>query len=364
MNNNTNKIIIYWLFTGCILIFLMVIIGGITRLTGSGLSITEWKVVTGMFPPMNENQWQQEFYKYQQSPQFKIINSNFGVADFKGIYWWEYLHRLFGRMIGMVFLIPFIYFLLKKWIDKKLMPKLIIIFCLGGLQGTVGWLMVATGLQNAPHVSHFALAAHLTVAFTTFFYTFWVALDLIFENKNHLMSPADRSSGTQPLNPGYPERSRSAISHYALPLVILLFVQIIYGAFVAGLKAGLVFNTWPKMGDEWVAQSVSFAFEKEGLSSLVYNLASVQFIHRTVAILLFAFVCFLWMKRKNTHFNLSINQQNALNVAMAVILMQFTLGVFTLLYAVPIWLGVLHQAGAFVLLGAVVYLLHRLRFAR
>lgn len=354
MNKHANKIIIYWLFTGCLLIFLMVIVGGITRLTGSGLSITEWKVVTGTFPPMNENQWQQEFYKYQQSPQFKIINSNFSVEDFKGIYWWEYLHRLIGRMIGMIFLIPFIYFLIKKWVDKKLMPKLIIIFCLGGLQGTVGWLMVATGLQTAPHVSHFALASHLTVAFITFAYTFWVALDLIFENKNELVGHAELSPKVI---------GKSDLSRYALAVLILLFVQIIYGAFVAGLKAGLVFNTWPKMGDEWIAESVPFTFEREGLSSLVYNLASVQFIHRTVAILLFALVSFLWMKRKNINYNLSVQQRNALNIAMAVVLMQFALGVFTLLYAVPIWLGVLHQAGAFVLLGAVVYLLHRLRSA-
>lgn len=227
------------------------------------------------------------------------------------------------------------------------MPKLIIIFCLGGLQGTVGWLMVATGLQTAPHVSHFALASHLTVAFITFAYTFWVALDLIFETKNELVGIAERS----PIAIG-----RSALSRYALALLILLFVQIIYGAFVAGLKAGLVFNTWPKMGDEWIAESVPFTFEREGLSSLVSDLASVQFIHRTVAILLFSLVCFLWMKRKNTNYSLSFQQRNALNIAMAVVLMQFALGVFTLLYAVPIWLGVLHQAGAFVLLGAVVYL--------
>lgn len=341
----------------------MVIVGGITRLTGSGLSITEWKVVTGTLPPLNENQWQQEFYKYQQSPQFKIINSNFSVDDFKGIYWWEYLHRLIGRVIGMIFLIPFIYFLIKKWIDKKLMPKLIIIFCLGGLQGTVGWLMVATGLQTAPHVSHFALASHLLVAFITFAYTFWVALDLIFETKNSSKDLSEHIRNAPAATLAYTKHSQSNLSQYAFTLLLLLFLQIIYGAFVAGLKAGLVFNTWPKMGDEWIAQSVSFAFEKDGLSSMVYNLASVQFIHRTVAILLFSLVCFLWMKRKNTKFSLSIQQRNALNLALAVVLMQFALGVFTLLYAVPIWLGVLHQAGAFVLLGAVVYLLHRFRFA-
>ncbi|MEO8148945.1 MAG: COX15/CtaA family protein [Bacteroidia bacterium] len=352
MNNKARRIIIYWLLTGCLLIFLMVIIGGITRLTGSGLSITEWKVVTGTLPPLNETQWQQEFYKYQQSPQYKLINSNFTVEDFKGIYWWEYLHRLIGRFISLVFLIPFLYFLRKKWVDKILLPKLITIFSLGALLGTIGWLMVFTGLQDKPYVSHFALAAHLICAFTTFAYIFWVALDLMFENGRKKLEIGNEFKI---------QNSKFKIQNFSITLLVVLFIQIIYGAFVAGLKAGHVYNTWPKMGDEWIAESVTYAYAKDGISSLFYNLASVQFIHRTTAIILFLMVCYLWMKRKNSAWNLSWQQINALNIGLAVVMMQFLLGVFTLLYNVPTWLGVLHQAGAFVLLGSVVYLLHRLR---
>ena len=221
--------------------------------------------------------------------------------------------------------------------------------------------MVATGLQTAPHVSHFALAAHLTVAFITFAYIFWVALDLIFADKNDFATAATPTlaAGKKSQNP-----ATRNLSKYAFVLIILLFVQIIYGAFVAGLKAGLVYNTWPKMGDEWIAESVSYTFAKDGISSLFFNMASVQFVHRTVAIILFIFVSVLWFKRNNSSYSLSLQQRHALNIAMSIVLLQFTLGVFTLLFAVPIWLGVLHQAGAFVLLGTVVYLLHRLRFAR
>lgn len=349
MDDKARKIIIYWLYSGCLLIFLMVVIGGITRLTGSGLSITEWKVVTGTFPPLNENQWQQEFYKYQQSPQYKLINSHFTLHDFKGIYWWEYLHRLTGRFIGIVFLIPFLFFLIKGWVDKKLLPGLLFIFFLGGLQGFLGWYMVASGLVDNPHVSHFRLALHLINAFITFAYTLWVALDLKYAVGDlHLTS----------------ERKNLPNANCQLLIKVLLcvlFFQIIYGAFVAGLKAGHIYNTWPMMGDEWIAESVTYAYAKDGISSLLYNLASVQFIHRTTAIILFLMAGYLWLKRKNKKWKLLQHQINALNTVLAVVIMQFLLGVLTLLYNVPIWLGILHQAGAFVLLGAVVYLMHRLR---
>lgn len=344
----------------------MVIIGGITRLTGSGLSITEWKIVTGTFPPLNETQWQQEFAAYQQSPQYKLINSNFTLDDFKGIYFWEYFHRLFGRMIGLVFLFPFLFFLFKGWVDKKLLPKLLFIFFLGGLQGFLGWYMVASGLVDNPHVSHFRLAAHLINAFITFAYTLWVALDLMFESESLNLIP--KAIGTKTLN----SKLDTLNSKHQTPnlklqtsiLLFVLFIQIMYGAFVAGLKAGHIYNTWPMMDGEWVAESVTFSFAKDGISSLFYNLASVQFIHRITAIILFLMVVYLWMKRKSAAFNLTAQQRNALNICLGVVFMQFLLGVFTLLYSVPIWLGVLHQAGAFVLLGAVVYQLHRLQSAR
>jgi len=257
----------------------MVVIGGITRLTGSGLSITEWKIITGTFPPLNEAQWQQEFAQYKLSPQFQKINSHFSIEEFKNIYWWEYLHRLVGRMIGLVFIIPFLFFWFKKHIDKKLLPKLIIIFLLGAWQGFLGWYMVASGLQNNPFVSHYRLAIHLINAFITFGYIFWVALDLHFEKKEK--STVNKN-----------------VLRLSIVTFILLIVQIIYGAFVAGLHAGQIFNTWPKMGDEWIASSVISAFKNDGINSLVNEISTVQFIHRTLGLVVFCMIFFLWISRK------------------------------------------------------------------
>jgi cytochrome c oxidase assembly protein subunit 15 len=173
-----HRSIITWLFTGCFLIYLMVLVGGITRLTGSGLSITEWKVVTGTLPPLSEEAWQQEFEAYKKIPQYKLINSSFTLADFKGIYWWEYIHRLLGRVIGAVFIIPFIWFLIKKKFPPGFAGKMWLLLALGGLQGFLGWFMVSSGLSENVYVSHYRLAVHLIAAFTVFGFTFWYALDL------------------------------------------------------------------------------------------------------------------------------------------------------------------------------------------
>ncbi len=338
--NNSNKNIIIWLYAGCLLVFAMVVIGGITRLTGSGLSITEWKVITGTFPPMNEMQWQQEFIKYQQSPQFQLINSGFSIDDFKSIYWWEYLHRLIGRLMGMVFIIPFFYFLIKKQISNQLLPKLIIIFLLGAWQGFLGWYMVKSGLMNAPYVSHYRLAIHLVNAFITFGYIFWVSQDLKYETIE---------------NTGVSK----VIKRLSILTFILLIIQITYGAFVAGLHAGHVYNTWPMMGNEWVASSVTAAFARNGIISLFNDITTVQFIHRTLALIVFGLILFMWLKRKNSGWNLNDEQKYAINLSMIFVLLQAVLGIFTLIYNVPVWLGVVHQAGAFVIFAAMIFQMHR-----
>ena len=335
-----NKKIILWLYTGCILVFAMVVIGGITRLTGSGLSITEWKVITGTVPPLNENEWQLEFAQYQLSPQFQKINSDFNINDFKQIYFWEYFHRLIGRMIGIVFIIPFLYFYFKKQIDKKLLPKLLFIFLLGAWQGFLGWYMVKSGLQNNPFVSHYRLAIHLVNAFLTFGYIFWVAQDL-----------------------RYPKQKQSASKNalwLSITVFILLLVQITYGAFVAGLHAGHIFNTWPKMGDEWIASSIGATFESDGLSSIFNSLATVQFIHRTLALIVCCLLFAIWLNRKKRSWELNTQQISSINISMLIIVMQILLGIFTLLYSVPVWLGVIHQAGAFVIFAALIYQIHRI----
>ena len=336
MQSSSNKKIIYWLLSGCFLVFAMVIVGGITRLTGSGLSITEWKVVTGTIPPMDDAQWNEAFDKYKQIPQYKLLNADFTLSDFKFIYFWEYIHRLIARLIGIVFIIPFIYFLIKKQIDKSLMPKLIIMFLLGAWQGFLGWYMVKSGLTENVRVSHIRLAIHLINAFITFGYIFWVALGLIYSRQNKSV----------------PNKKFNRLSWL---LLFIVTIQIVYGAFVAGTKAGHVFNTWPKMGEEWMASSVPYAFEQQGISSLFNNLASVQFIHRWLAIIVLGLSSYIFILSGKSV--LSKIQIQAIKSCMHAIILQIILGIFTLLFAVPVWLGVLHQVGAFLIFASIIFLI-------
>ena len=335
--------LVLWLLTGCFFVFGMVVVGGITRLTGSGLSITEWKVVTGVIPPLNEAQWNESFDHYKQIPQFKLINSNFTLQDYKYIFFWEFIHRFFGRMIGVVFLIGFAYFYYKKAIDKKLMPQLLFMFVLGGIQGFLGWYMVSSGLTENIRVSHIRLAIHLTFAFITFGYVFWVALKQLYY---------DRITNVEGLT------KYRTLAKTLLGLVVL---QVIYGAFVAGTKAGWAYNTWPKMGDDWIASSIGFAWAQNGISSLVNNIATVQFIHRDIAYLILLVVAFLWWKKdKETFFNAS--QKQAIYFLGMLVSIQVALGIFTLLAGVPIWMGVTHQAVAFFVFAGSIYFLHRLSY--
>ena len=345
IKHRTNSIL--WLFSGCFLIFAMVVIGGITRLTGSGLSITKWDVVTGTLPPLTEMEWESEFLSYTKTPQFRQINSHFGVEEFKSIYWWEYIHRLLGRLIGLVFVIPFIWFLFTKQLNRSQILKYLLLFFMGGLQGFIGWYMVKSGLVNIPSVSHLRLALHLTTAFITFGLTFWFALDLIHTRKIEL--------------------SGWLKTFYNSTLVIfgITILQIIVGAFVAGLKAGHVYNTWPLMGEQLVADSVYAALEQLGWMAFVNDISGVQFFHRYLAYIVTAAIIGLALyariKQKSQSIKLSTAQMNAMQLVVTVIIFQFVLGVFTLLYGVPLVLGVLHQAGAFLLFTSVIYLLHRLK---
>lgn len=333
---------ILWLFMGCFLIFGMVVVGGITRLTGSGLSITEWKVVTGAIPPLNEDQWIDAFDKYKLIPQYKLLNSDFTLSDFKFIFFWEFIHRLFGRMIGVVFLLGFIYYYSKKVITKELMPKLLLMFVLGGIQGFLGWYMVSSGLTENVRVSHIRLAIHLTFAFITFGYIFKVALSELYPVKN---------------TNGY---AVTKYQKYGVAILVLLTIQIIYGAFVAGTKSGWTYNTWPKMEGEWVPESVTYMLSKEGSISLVNNLASVQFIHRTLAYLITALVLYVGISAFRDN-KLNKYHKDAALVLLSFIFIQVLLGIFTLLYKVPISLGVIHQAMAFFLFASSIYFLHRLK---
>lgn len=326
-----------WLFSGCLLIFVMVIVGGITRLSGSGLSITEWKLIRGTIPPLNEKEWQEEFENYRQIPQYKEQNYHFTLEDFKGIYWWEYIHRLIGRIIGLVFIIPFVIFWMKGMISRSLMPKLLFLFGLGALQGFLGWFMVKSGLTENVRVSHIRLAIHLGMAFITFGFTYWLLQGLNeSETKNLSKTKSD----------GY----RSA-----LVLLILVFVQIIYGALVAGTKAGHIYNTFPKMGDEWIASSVWFAIEKDGLTALFNDISVVQFIHRCLAWIIALWIIGKWIGSFRKSSGLTFQEKHSLNFLAFMVTAQFLLGMFTLLYSVPVWLGVIHQAGAFFLFAGTIF---------
>ena len=334
---NKNRGIVIWLYTGCLLIFLMVVIGGITRLTGSGLSITEWKLVTGTLPPLTDAAWEKEFAAYQQIPQFKEVNSHFGLHDFKEIYWWEYIHRLIGRVLGIVFIIPFLFFYYTGQISNSLRNKLLVIFLLGAWQGFLGWYMVSSGLANNPYVSHYRLAIHLINAFLTVGYMFWVILDLRADKKENAVV------------------NKQAVRYTLIALTLVVF-QIIFGAFVAGLHAGNILNTWPKMGGEWISEMVYTEYGKFGLSSFFNQLASVQFVHRTLAMIILVFMLFLWFKSRS--WSLNVKQIRAIHITLILLLVQVLLGIFTLLYQVPISLGVIHQACAFLLFLALIHQAH------
>jgi len=331
-----NKKVIYWLLTGCTLIFIMVIVGGITRLTHSGLSISNYKLISGTIPPTNALQWNEAFDLYKQYPEYQKLNYNMTIDEFKDIYFWEWIHRVIGRFIGLVFVIPFVYFLLRKQLKKSTIKKCLILLFMGGFQGFLGLFMVKSGLVDKPDVSHYRLAMHLTTAFLTFAYTFWVALDLIFPSKKEINT-----------------RFRNLIR---VGLVILV-IQIIWGAFVAGLDAGWIHNHWPLMNDgELIHQSVTT--EQEPLwRNFIEGKSGVQFIHRYLAYIVVGIIGFIWFKaRKNKTTTL---QQKGINLLLILVGVQFVLGVLTLVLFVPVWLGVLHQVTAFILLATMTFTLHR-----
>lgn len=331
-----NKKVIYWLLTGCILIFIMVVVGGITRLTHSGLSISNYKLISGTIPPTNDVEWEKAFDLYKQYPEYKKLNNQFTIQDFKDIYFWEWLHRVIGRFIGLVFLIPFLYFLITKQLTKPTITKTIILLCLGAFQGFLGWYMVKSGLVDNPDVSHYRLAAHLTTAFITFAYTFWVALDLIFPQKKNV-------------NIKYRNLIR-----FGLAIILL---QIIYGAFVAGLDAGFIHNHWPMMSEGKFIHETVYIEQNPVYKNFIEGKSGVQFIHRILAFVVVGFIITIFTKSRKM--NSTKYQSKGINLLLILVSIQFLLGILTILLQVPVWLGVAHQIGAFFLLSAITFTLHR-----
>ncbi len=331
-----NKPVIYWLLTGCVLIFIMVVVGGITRLTHSGLSMSDYNLISGTLPPMNEQAWQEAFDLYKQYPEYQKLNTHFTLEDFKRIYFWEWLHRVIGRLIGIVFIIPFLFFWITKRLDRSTLKKCGILLFLGAFQGFLGWYMVKSGLIDRPDVSHYRLAAHFTTAFLTFAYTLWVALDLIYPIK---------------------KKSNIALRNLIRAAGVVLLIQIIWGAFVAGLDAGFVHNHWPLMNEgKWMHPTVYIELQPL-LKNFIEGRSGVQFIHRYLAYGVVGFVVFIGYKAR--HIPRTLLQTRGLYALFGLVFLQFVLGVLTLIYSVPLWLGVAHQVGAFFLLAAMTFTLHR-----
>jgi heme a synthase len=311
-----------WLFLCATLTFLIVVVGGITRLTESGLSIVEWQPLSGALPPLSQADWAALFAKYRETPQYQKVFSEIGLDGFKSIFWWEFAHRLLGRTIGLVFLLPFLYFSARKKLNRPLAWKLAGLFVLGGLQGAMGWYMVQSGLVDDPRVSHFRLTAHLGLALLIFSCEFWIALDLLRPN-------------TRP--------------YRKLPLLVLglVFLMALSGGFVAGLRAGHAYNTFPLMNGHLISPD-AFLLEP-WWRNFLWNVATVQLVHRTIFWLLAILVPLLWFKARKSSAKIAVHH------LLGMFTIQASLGIATLLNAVPVPLAAMHQAGAVLLLACALW---------
>lgn len=335
--SDPDKGIRIWLYSLCLLIFVMIVVGGATRLTDSGLSITEWKPILGIIPPLDASDWQDAFAKYKEIPEYKLINKGMSLAEFKFIFWWEWGHRFLGRMIGFAFLVPFLFFCITRRIRKSLLPKLAVMFILGGLQGALGWYMVASGLVDRVDVSQYRLAAHLCAAFLIFGYIFWVALSLRPDTR-------DRTAHSR------------AVMFSAIGLLILISLQIALGALVAGLDAGMGYNTWPLMDGTFVPDGLGSM--SPWYLNIFENALTVQFNHRMVAyaVVLWVFV-HSWLLMQSQDGG---RLDSAAKLLLISVLVQAALGIWTLLAQVQIGVALFHQGGAVVLFAAMLMHLHRL----
>lgn len=339
MKERSSRPVAIWLMVGVGMVIVQVILGGITRLTGSGLSITEWDVITGTLPPLNEQQWLVQFHKYQQSPQYRLLNSEFTVGDFKFIFFWEWFHRLWGRLIGVVFAIPFIIFLVQGRFKKEMVRPLVILFFLGALQGAVGWIMVASGLTgDAIYVKPTRLAVHFVFALVLLAYTFWFTLKLIVKDKEIIRAPKQ--------------------ARFTWVLLGLLGVQLLFGALMAGHKAAPAAPTWPDINGSFVP---AYAL-KQGLVGVIENPITIHLVHRMVAYLLTLLVIIWFISSFKIPASSLFKRARAL--VLFFVLLQVTLGVFTVLASVRIrvakwnefeWMALLHQFVALMLLLSLVF---------
>ncbi|KAK7386028.1 hypothetical protein VNO78_32080 [Psophocarpus tetragonolobus] len=346
--SHPQKVVGIWLFGSAAWVFSMVVLGGLTRLTRSGLSMTHWKF-TGSLPPLSHQEWLLEFHKYKQSPEYHRVNRGMEIEEFKFIYWMEYAHRMWGRALGVMFALPYSYFLHKRYITLRLGLRLSGLFALGAGQGLIGWWMVKSGLEeppseySQPRVSPYRLAAHLTSAFAIYCGLFWTALSVVMPEP-----PAESLTWV---------RGAAKVRRLALPISVLVGLTAVSGAFVAGNDAGHAFNTFPKMGDTWIPEDI---FEMKPLiRNFFENTSTVQLDHRILAAATLISVGILWWSTRKLEIHPAVRSVIGGTVGMAAL--QVTLGISTLLSYVPVSLGTAHQAGALTLLTFMLLLNHTVR---
>jgi cytochrome c oxidase assembly protein subunit 15 len=346
-NSRSSKPIAIWLLVGVIMIIIQVLLGGITRLTGSGLSITEWKPIMGTLPPMNDQDWNMAFEKYKQIAQYKIVNSHFDLGDFKIIYFWEWFHRLWARLIAVAFAIPFIIFLIQRRFKKEMVKPMLILFLLGALQGLVGWIMVQSGLEDSEllYVSHYRLAIHFMLALVLLCYAFWFALELLV--------PERQIINNKPLR------------RFSIWLIVILVIQLVYGAFMAGLKAATMAPTWPDINGLWIPANIHSVAGREfsGLTFLTDHPIVLHFIHRNLAYILTILVLIWWWKAKKIPGKSYFRKTRILPLLLVVI--QVILGIYAVLNSYFeisfLWLAVAHQFIAMLLLLSLIWMLYIIR---
>ncbi len=339
-----NRAVAIWLLIGVGMIVVQILLGGITRLTGSGLSITAWDVVTGALPPMSETAWLEKFNEYQQTPQYRLINTGFTLSDFKFIYFWEWFHRFWARLIGVVFLVGFIYLVARRYLRKEMINPLLILFLLGALQGAVGWVMVASGLTgDAVYVKPTRLALHFVLAIGLLCYTFWFALQLLVPSSERRWVPQVRN--------------------LLLIILVLLCVQLIYGALMAGHKAAAVASTWPTINGAWVPDGMGN--HQPWLINLIDNTTTIHFIHRNLAYLI-TILILIWYRKASLE-PVSGAARRYLRWPVLLVVMQVLLGILSVLTSKTIvpnvwgnfeWMAQIHQLVAMFLVLSLVGMLY------
>ncbi len=334
------RAMIAWLLTCCALVFAMVVVGGVTRLTHSGLSITEWQPIVGAIPPLTASDWNDAFSKYQATPEFRDVNRDMTLAAFKRIFLWEYFHRLLGRAIGVAFLAPYLWFLVRHRIPRGYAWPLLGIFVLGGLQGGVGWLMVKSGLADDPRVSQFRLTTHLGLAFAIFAAMLWTALSLAFPRRVDASLTGVRS-----------------VRRFSFAVAALVFVMVLLGGFVAGIRAGFAYNTFPLMSGQVVPPEILML--APWWKNFFWNMATVQFDHRAIGWLLALTVPLLWWRLRGRQ--LPRRARAGGTALLAMLAVQLGLGIATLVNVVPLPLAAMHQAGALIVFALALNIAHALR---